>query len=443
MFSFHVSEPSAPGLNPPPGTFALNVQVRAVATEFLRRRPAIVIPFLGFTVFVLAWSGAPQKQVAPLGSAATLLAAYFLYERHLGKTRVFREAELFRSLVATALGITAGATITGALASPLLPMLFAPIGVGFAAFGRSRKSGVLLALLLAIALFLFVASPALSALVVPEQPRRLILVAALVTATLLLGVGVVGLAAAHRRAAESLALAGDEIARSALARTQSLEVLASKVAHEVKNPLTAVRTVVEVMLEAHDADERTKKRLSVAAGEIARIQEILERYGSMNHPFETIRREETDVVALGSGLVALLEARAARRGVSLRLDAPASLAFDVDAGRLKESLVNLLLNAIDATASGGRVVVAVALDGAGALTLTVADTGRGMTATTLAKVGTPFFTTRERGTGLGVALARTVAEQHGGTLTYASELGRGTTATIRIPREHATRRSGV
>jgi len=63
----------------------------------------------------------------------------------------------------------------------------------------------------------------------------------------------------------------------------------------------------------------------------------------------------------------------------------------------------------------------------------VRDTGRGMSPETLARVGTPFFTTREQGTGLGVTLARSVAQQHGGSLTFESEPGRGTVATLRLP----------
>jgi len=105
--------------------------------------------------------------------------------------------------------------------------------------------------------------------------------------------------------------------------------------------------------------------------------------------------------------------------------------------------LNLVLNAIDATPRGGSVTLAFALTTDGDLELTVVDTGKGMDATTLAKVGTPFFSLREGGTGLGVALARQVAEQHGGALTYESERGGGTKATFRIQRSDAPNRSDL
>lgn len=416
----------------------IHAQVRAVATEFLRLRPAIVIPFLAFAVAVIALGGAPPKQVIGLGTAAIVFATFFLHERRAGRTKVVDRDAFLRSLVLTVLGITIGATATGALASPLLPMLSAPIGIGFAAFGRERGSAILLGVLAAVVVFMFALTPIVAPLAVAELPRRIILAAALVDAALLLRVGVASLAAAHGQAADALLSAGDEIVRGALARTRSLEALGSKVAHEVKNPLTAVRAIVDVMLES--GDERTKKRLSVAAGEIARIEEIVSGYGSLSHPLEVVRRAPADVRAIVDRLVCVLEARAAQAGVTLSVDVPSEdPTFDLDRDRTSEALLNLLLNALDATPRGGRVTLAHRVVG-DALEITIADTGKGMDASTLAKLGTPFFSQREGGTGLGVALARQVAEQHGGALTYESTVGAGTKATFRIRKADATNR---
>lgn len=413
-------------------------QLRAVATEFLRLRPAIVIPFLAFTVAVLAIGGAPNQQVVGLGTAALLFSAFFLYERRRGAKEVVDGKVLLRSLLLTLLGITIGATATGALSSPLLPMIAAPIGVGFAAFGKERGSRVLFAALVAIVALLFVMSPIAATFALAETPRRIILGAALLDSALLLHVGVTSLAAAHGRAAEALVSAGDEIVRGATARTRSLEALGAKVAHEVKNPLTAVRAMVDLLLES--GDEKTKKRLSVAAAEIARIEEIVSGYGSLSHPLEVVRRAPADVSAIAERLVTVLDARAVRAGITLSLGSHERVDFDLDRDRVGEALLNLLLNALDATPRGGEVRLAHRVLEDGALEIRVTDTGAGMDATTLAKLGTPFFTQREGGTGLGVALARQVAEQHGGTLTYESTKGAGTTATLRIPEADATNR---
>jgi two-component system sensor histidine kinase HydH len=105
-----------------------------------------------------------------------------------------------------------------------------------------------------------------------------------------------------------------------------------------------------------------------------------------------------------------------------------------DPRRLKEALINLVANAIEATPNGGTVQLRVRSSG-GAVTLEVIDTGRGIAAEDLERLGTSFFTTRPNGTGLGVVLAQGVIAQHGGSLAYRSSLGRGTTATITLPVE--------
>ena len=144
-----------------------------------------------------------------------------------------------------------------------------------------------------------------------------------------------------------------------------------------------------------------------------------------------LRREQVDVSQLLTGTAAVLEARARAQGVVLEVSSE-PLVASVDPRRLKEALFNLMANALEACAPGARVE-ARAERREDAVHLIVKDTGRGMSPETLARVGTPFFTTREQGTGLGVTLARSVALQHGGTLTFESEPGRGTVATLLLP----------
>jgi signal transduction histidine kinase len=134
--------------------------------------------------------------------------------------------------------------------------------------------------------------------------------------------------------------------------------------------------------------------------------------------------------ALADEVAAILEARAESARVALRRTGDARLSGDPR--RLKEALLNLVANAIEATPPGGRVEIRIA-ERAGNVQIAVQDTGRGMPPEVLARLGTPFFTTREQGTGLGVLLARGVFVQHGGTLEYASTPGRGTVAAGTLP----------
>lgn len=405
-------------------------QIRPVATEFLRLRPVLVAPFLVFTLATMAIARVPSRQVIALACFGGLAVGFFFYERRRGAQRLVDGSTFLRSLVATLVALAIACSATGAIASPFVPMLFAPVGVGFAAFGRSRRSIVLFVVLaLVVGLLVALAEP-LAPLALPESARRLVLGAAVLCAATLLFAGVASLAAAHARAGESLLIAGEEMVRSAEARTKELELTGERVAHEVKNPLTAVRALIELMRES--ADERTQKRLGVAVAEVDRIERIIDGYRSVTHPLDTIQRTRVDVGEMLSAIVAILEPRAEREGVALSIASMPSGAFSLDRDRTREALMNLVLNALAATPPGGTVTIAARIDDDG-LTVEVRDTGVGMDEAALAKVGTPFFTARTGGTGLGAAHARRVAVQHGGTLDWTSTKDAGTTARLRLP----------
>jgi len=411
-------------------------QLRAVGTAFLRQRPLVTLPLVVANAALFAAGGAPRAQLIALGAGLVALQAMFVAERALGARRDLSEAALERSLVATALGLGAGCALSGGLASPIVPLLLAPTGIAFAAFGRSRTSAILLGLLIAIA-----AGLALLPRGVPFPPlrsphRELAAAACLVGAAVLLRLGVAALADAHAAASAVLARAGDDAAWAAQARARELDALGARVAHEVKNPLTAIRGLVEVMIEARrDAadGDRDRRRLEVVAGEVERIERILRDYLDAHRPAAALERSAVDVGELVRDVAAVLEARADRARIALSATGPVVRA-DVDARRLKEAILNLALNALDAAGPGQRVDLRWSGSASDDVAIEIADTGRGMTTDELARVGTPGFTTRDGGTGLGVALARGVVEQHGGRLTFASGPGAGTRATIRLPR---------
>jgi signal transduction histidine kinase len=128
----------------------------------------------------------------------------------------------------------------------------------------------------------------------------------------------------------------------------------------------------------------------------------------------------------------LLETRAQDAGVSLQVDGDDGLVVDADVRKLRQALLNLVLNAVQASPRGATVDITVTRDCGGAR-LTVRDEGVGMTGDVLERIRKPYFTTKEGGTGLGVAVARGLILQHGGRLEFTSAPGRGTTATIHLP----------
>lgn len=400
-----------------------------MGTAFLRQRPWIVAPSLLAQAALLATSGAPGAQVAAVLTGFSALLTLFAWEARRGRRTLVTADGLSTSLRVTLAGITVGAVATGGIQSPLLPVLFAPTVVGFAAYGRARAGR---ALLVGLALALVALTLLPRGTPFPPLPvathRAMSLVAAL-TALALLWAGVSSLTDAYAHAGDALSRAGDELLATAESRQRALDDLGAQVAHEIKNPLTAIKGLTDLLAE-QAPDARDARRLAVISDEVARIERILRDYLSFSHPFERVARAPTDLAALLRDLLGLLEVRADRAGITLSAQGE-PLTATLDPRRVKEALLNLVLNALEVTPRGGRVTVAWARDGA-AVTLEVCDDGPGMSPEVLARVGDAFFTTRDVGTGLGVRLARRAAEAHGGSLSFDRAPGRGTRATMTL-----------
>ena len=408
----------------------ITAQVERVGRVFLTRRPFVVGPLAAWVVLVLhaGETALPQRLVVTLG--LTLGFTLFTVEALVARRRPISSTWLFASLAVTLLAVSVLATVLGGLSGPFLPMLFAPAGVGFAAFGSSRRALTLLvAMGLALAVMSLVPSgtpfPALA-----SQLHRLIALGASVAAALLLVLGVGALSSAYARAAEQVVRTSEELVAQAHARVRGIEELTGHFGHELKNPLAAVKAVLELLAEG-ETDERANKRLTVARTEVQRMEATLERGLDFTRPATSARRQQGPLHELVKDVVAVLEPHAAQKQVALSVDAP-PLEVSHDAGRVREALLNLLLNAIEAAPRDSRVEVVLRHD-ASDVDLTVTDHGPVLSPNVLARLGTPFFTTREGGTGLGVAMARQTAAQHGGTLTYSSDAA-GTCATLRFPR---------
>jgi signal transduction histidine kinase len=261
---------------------------------------------------------------------------------------------------------------------------------------------------------------------------RAMTLAAFLISVLLIGTGVVGLVDAHRRAGVELDRARARALGEAVSRTRDLETVSAKVAHEIRNPLVSIKGLVQLL--AKGAAERDVKRFEVVLSEVERLESIVKDYLSFARPIESLKPVDMDLSRLLVELAAVVEPQATPQGVKLRVTAAENLRVHADEIRLRQALLNLVLNALEATPSGGSVEIS-GRQAEQKAEVVVRDSGRGMAADVLARVGTAFFTTRERGTGLGVAIARGIVEQHGGSMRFESEPGRGTTVTAQLPLE--------
>jgi signal transduction histidine kinase len=316
--------------------------------------------------------------------------------------------------------------VTGGVRSPLLVTLASPYFAAAAVAGDRRATRWLLA---ATALAVGVLALLPRAVTGPELAPP---VHAFLTASSVLGVGAL-LAPVHakiRRKRDEIVRQRNEIAADALARAESLEQIGSQLAHELKNPLTGVKALVQLGLRS-PAEAPSHARLEIVEREVTRMQEILQNYLSFTRPLQGMTPRPVELGPLVSDALVVLSAHA--DDARVRLYAEGDARIEADPRRLKEALLNLVANAIEATAPGGEVEVEVRPAEEEA-EIVIRDTGRGMPADVLRRIGTPFFTTRDHGTGLGVVLARSVVAQHGGSLRYESEPGKGTRVRVALPR---------
>ncbi len=374
-----------------------------------------------------------------IGALAGLYAAFVVGHRFIMKctldTQRVPSSFIMMSIMAQVF-VVGSAALTGGVHSIFIPGTVLPSIVSLLFFGPQAVSrwvafGNALLLIAMMSLPAGVVGPSL-----PSSHYTIGIMISLGWLLFMLHMMVGKLSVVASRAGESVACLREERLSDAEAQLHRLQSVGAKVAHELKNPLASIKGLCQLVARTPES-ERTQERLTVVASEISRMETILNEYLSFSRPLEDIRPEMIDLRALARDVLDVLDGRAVGAGVSLALEGSAPT-VQGDPRRLKEALINLVSNAIEATPSGGSVALRVRAGGTG-VQLDVQDTGRGISPEHLERLGTSFFTTRANGTGLGVVLAQGVITQHGGSLAYSSTVGKGTTATIVLPLQAAAR----
>jgi signal transduction histidine kinase len=219
-------------------------------------------------------------------------------------------------------------------------------------------------------------------------------------------------------------------------RLAALGRLAGGLAHEIRNPLGIVRAAAQMLHHELRSDARLGEYTQVIQSEVDRVDRLIEQLLAYARP-RPLARGPVDLGELAERAVALTRAYASQHGVACAVagDAAAPV-VDGDAELLLQALVNLLINAVQATAPGGRVTVEVSAAHdrrVPTATLTVRDTGQGIAPDDLQRVFDPFFTTRGDGVGLGLSIVQQIVHEHSGTIDVTSEPGAGTAFVIRLP----------
>jgi signal transduction histidine kinase len=221
------------------------------------------------------------------------------------------------------------------------------------------------------------------------------------------------------------------------AHARHVEQLAAGVAHEIRNPITAAKSLVQQMGEDPTARDNVEYA-GVALAELERVER------SISHLLRFAREEdvafgEVDVREVADAALATLADRSAALGVAVERDVADLRPLRGDAEKLRRVLINLVGNALDAFAEAKtpapRLQIQAGENLAGSeVWLRVRDNGPGMDAEKLARIWSPFYTSKATGTGLGLALSKKVIEAHGGALEASSAPGEGTEFVITLPR---------
>jgi len=225
-------------------------------------------------------------------------------------------------------------------------------------------------------------------------------------------------------------------ARIRTGRLAELGALLAGFAHEVRNPLSTIGLNLQLVLEDFkDADaprdRRTHKRLATVEAEVRRLQKILDEFLS----FARAPEPHLQPADLDQRLQQVIDFHAPamqERGISLRFYPGRLGPVPIDWDHLQAAIVNLLRNAAEAMPDGGQVLVSTAREGDEVL-VRVLDTGAGIPPDVQPRIFDPYFSTKKTGTGLGLPTVRRVVEEHGGSLTFTSEPGKGTQFTLRLP----------
>jgi signal transduction histidine kinase len=266
----------------------------------------------------------------------------------------------------------------------------------------------------------------------------------LTAAGLLLAIGVLGsLIVRQQRYSAALTerLRSAETLRSLerqLIRAEKLAttgVLAAGIAHEVGTPLGIIRARAELLLDEIDRPQ-SRRALEAIVEQIDRISSIIRQVLDFSRA-QPVELGRVDVATAVPQVLELLGHRLRQHGIAAGVDVPAGLPpLAADPNQFQQVLINLLLNACDACAGGGRIEVSAwAAPGAKRVRVDVRDNGAGIASEHLLAVFDPFFTTKKRGegTGLGLPIAASIVRNHGGEITLTSAPGEGTTVTILWP----------
>ncbi|MEI6703509.1 MAG: ATP-binding protein [Deltaproteobacteria bacterium] len=215
-------------------------------------------------------------------------------------------------------------------------------------------------------------------------------------------------------------------------KLSTLGEMAAVLAHEIRNPLGSIRGTAEILKDDYLPGDPKYEFIDIQIRETERLNRVVEDFLRMARP-QSIERSQCRIRAELETVLMLVTNDARQRQVTLEFAPPSFEAIVAgDGEKLRQAFLNIVINALQATHSGGSVTIT--LNKADSeLEIRIRDSGSGIASENLQRIFEPFFTTKPDGTGLGLAITKKIIEGHGGTLHIESEVGQGTTVMVALP----------
>ncbi|MFQ5627912.1 MAG: sensor histidine kinase [bacterium] len=220
-------------------------------------------------------------------------------------------------------------------------------------------------------------------------------------------------------------------------RLATLGELTACLAHEVRNPLAAIKGTTEILRDDYPQNGKNQEFFDLLTGDVERIEQVISNYlGQVVSPKK--QHEQFETVRATEAVAHILLSKARKDEKALKTDLPMPPLFvKGDEIKFRQIILNFLLNALAATKAGDEILLEMKAKSTSAaspkLTICIKDTGCGIKKSELANIFKPFYTTREDGTGLGLPIAKRIAEEYGWNLSIKSIEGEGTTAKLTLP----------
>jgi signal transduction histidine kinase len=226
-----------------------------------------------------------------------------------------------------------------------------------------------------------------------------------------------------------------EEAERKLAQAERLSMvgqMVTSIAHEIKNPLGSIKGAVQIIKDAHTPEKDKWEFASIIEKEVDRLDSVVRDYLTYARPAPT-QMADVNLCDVFAAVTRQMQYECEQNHISIIVKSTENPIVNGNRDRLHQLFLNILLNSVQAMPNDGQITISCDRVDGGRLRLTVSDTGVGIPGENLKKIFDPFFSSKGQGTGLGLATAKTIVDEHGGKIAVKSAVGKGTTIFMEFP----------